>query len=142
MSNLVSIIVEQISNLINSFSNFKFSTSELFIIYFTALGILATIITIGSSLTREWRQDLLIKYLLKKKFVLSYSLYLIFSFVALVLFYSLEYSYLENLSFLLLIILFVWTFIFLALFIKNLDRKSLYKDIYKKFESEVKNVRK
>lgn len=130
-----------LSNVQSLFLNVKFPADQLLIVYFTVFGILATIITIGSSLTKEWRQDLIIKYLFKKKFVLFYGLYLFVSFIFFSFIYFIKISSLEGLSFLFLLVLFIWTFIFLILFIKNLDRKSLYNEIYRRFIKETKDAK-
>src|SRR3989344_1483765 len=132
MTEIISSFVNSPSTFVSFFSNFKFSPEQLLVSYIAVLGILATIITLGSSLTKEWRQDLIIKYLIKKKFVLVYASYLSLSFVIFVLIYSINPTCIVNIAFLLFIILFLWTFIFLYQFIKSLDRKELYKEIYNK----------
>jgi len=140
MTEIISGIANSFITFISFFDNFKFSPEQLLVSYIAVLGILATIITLGSSLTKEWRQDLIIKYLIKKKFVLIYALYLLFSFILFSVIYSMNSDYNENIAFILFITLFVWTFVFLYLFIKSLDRKELYNEIYHKFEGEIKNA--
>ncbi|MFA7708315.1 MAG: hypothetical protein WCX73_05180 [Candidatus Pacearchaeota archaeon] len=142
MSEIVSILKEEILSVINLFDNFKFPPEQLLISYIAILGILATIITLGSSLTKEWRQDLIIKYLIKKKFVVFYAGYLLISFILFTLIYSVNIKFLENISFFLFIASFIWTFVFLYQFIRSLDRKRLYQDIYSKFREDLKNAEK
>jgi hypothetical protein len=140
MTEIISSLVNSLGTFVSLFSNFKFSPEQLLVAYIAVLGILATIITLGSSLTKEWRQDLIIKYLIKKIFVLVYAGYLLISFIIFVLIYAINPACVVNIAFLLFIILFISTFTFLYQFIKSLDRKELYKEIYNKFEGELKNA--
>lgn len=125
--------------IINKLKDYYINPQDYLIVYFTILGILVTLISITSSLTREVRQDLIVKYFLRGKLVAYYSLYLLITFAITSLLYFFDYVYLNILVFLLFIVTFFYSFIFVALYILGLDRKRFYSKLFEEFKKEVKS---
>lgn len=134
-----------ILQVLNSINEFYINPQDYLIVYFTILGILVTLIAITSSLTKEIRQDLIVKYYLKSKFVILYLIYIVITFIITCLIYYLDSKYLNATIFILFIITFLITLIFSGLFIIRLTRNWLYSQIFEEFQKEVnskKGIRK
>lgn len=126
-------------------NSYYISPQDFLITYFTVLGILVTLISISSSLTKEIRQDLILKYYLKNGFVKTYIGFILLSFIIASVIYYLNIKYLNLTVFGLFIILFIYTLAFSIWFILHLNRAWFYKKIVKSFRKEInskKDIRK
>lgn len=131
--------------ILSALNEFYINPQDYLIVYFTILGILVTLISITSSLTKEVRQDLITEYYLKSKFVILYLTYIVLTFISTCLFYYFEPQYLNAIIFILFIITFFYSLVFAGLFILRLNRSWLYSQIFEHFTKEVnskKNIRK
>src|SRR3989338_5024196 len=131
--------------LLSALNEFYINPQDYLIVYFTILGILVTLISISSSLTKEVRQDILIKYFLRGKLINFYSLYIILTFAITCLLYFFESKYLNAIVFILFITTFFYSFVFVALYILGLDRGKFYSKLFEEFKKEVqskKDIRK
>ncbi|MCF7871626.1 hypothetical protein K9L97_01205 [Candidatus Woesearchaeota archaeon] len=117
------------------------SPENSLLLYFTILGILVTLISISSSLTKEVRQDLFYNYYIKSKFLISYLIFYLISFIITFSFYVFEWEYLDVLLGTLFIILFAWSVFVIFLFVKNLSRNWFYGQLIRKFKSELKKTK-
>lgn len=124
-------------DIINFLNSYYILPQDFLITYFTILGILVTLISISSSLTKEIRQDLILKHYLKNGFVKGYIGFVSLSFIAVSIIYYLNVKYLNLIVFVLFIILFIYTLVFSILFILNLNRSWFYKIIIKSFRKEI-----
>src|SRR5574341_1287213 len=134
-----------ILQILSSLKEWYINPQDYLIIYFAILGILVTLISITSSLTKEVRQDLINKYYLKSSFLIIYLIYFVITFVITSLLYYFEPKYLNEIIFILFIITFFFSLIFAGLFILRLNRSWLYSEIFGEFQREVisnKGIRK
>src|SRR3989344_2586722 len=122
--------------LLSALNEFYINPQDYLIVYFTILGILVTLISITSSLTKEVRQDLITEYYLKSKFVILYLTYIVLTFIITCVLYYFEPEYLNAIIFILFIITFFYSLIFAGLFILRLNRSWLYSQIFEHFKKE------
>jgi len=123
----------------------EWSIKDFILLQFTILGVIVTLVSITSSLTKEVRQDLIIKYILRRFELEIFILYFISSFLIVSLLYFFETYYLGCVIFGLVALSFVLSFLFVVLYIYNLRREKFYEILFKKFKKEVnkdKNIRK
>jgi len=123
----------------------EWSIKDFILLQFTILGVIVTLVSITSSLTKEVRQDLIIKYILRRFELEIFILYFISSFLIVSLLYFFETYYLGCVIFGFVALSFVLSFLFVVLYIYNLRREKFYEILFKKFKKEVnkdKNIRK
>ena len=128
-------------NLLSDFyRNVYISPQDYFVVFFSILGIIATILAIAVSLTKEQRQDITIDYLLKDNFTKLYLGLIFFSFVIPFCFYLIFPSsiILQIIITLFLMINFISTFFFIFYFLLNINRKSIYNKLFNEFKGEIK----
>jgi len=116
------------------------SPQDYFLILFTVLGILATVISIATSLTKEQRQDLILEYGRKDPWVVSYLGWIFFSFLIpyiLYLFYPESINLQVGIN-LLFMFSFVFTFLFIFYLISSLKREKIYKKIFREFKEDLR----
>lgn len=108
----------------------------------TILGILATMVALVTTLSKDVRQDLIEKYYLRSKFALAYVSYLLASFLLVVVFYYNNLSKTNVLVSSLLVVTYVYTLIFVVVFIRRMNRAWLYREIVRRFKKELKQRKK
>ena len=119
----------------------EWSIKDFVLLQFTILGVIVTLVSITSSLTKEVRQDLIIKYMLRRIGVEWFILYFISSFLIVSVLYFFEINYLGCVIFGFVGLSFVTSFIFVVFYIYNLRREKFYDILLKKFKKEVKTAK-
>ena len=122
-----------------SSTHYYISPSEFLLLNFTILGILVTLISISSTLTREVRQGLIKKYYLLSPYVKCYMLILILSFfiIFLLSYYNDPFNNMIALTQALFALLFALTISFTVWYLTSLNRKWLYERIFDNFCKEI-----
>lgn len=129
-----------IISLISNNKNYFVSPENYILSFFTIIGILVTLISISTSLTKQVRQDLITKYILKRNFILYYVIYLCINLLFSVSFFYLNYPIDVLLIFYVFMIL--YTFYFVARFILTLNRNTLYDEVLREYKKELKTQEK
>jgi uncharacterized membrane protein len=115
-----------------------FSLESYLFLHFSILGIIVTLIALTTTLTKEVRQDLIWNYYLKTKLIIFYISFIVFSFLLTLSIYLFSPSNLSFVIFVLSIVIFLYTIIFIICFMRRLKREWLYKQIIREFKNEIK----
>jgi hypothetical protein len=131
--------MREINLLINFIENIYISPQEYFIIFFTILGIITTVVSIATSLTKEQRQDVIIYYFFKDKFIKFYLIFILISFLLPFCIYLLNplSKVLQLIVSFLLMVNFLLTFSFIFYVIESLKRRSIYKKMLVEFRGDL-----
>lgn len=122
-------------------NEYHIDPQQYLLLYFTVLGILVTLISITTSLTKEIRQNLIIKYYLKNLEIRVFIIWFVSTFVITYIFYFYESQYLDLFIYATLLITFLWTTKIAISFTVNLNRKYFYEKVINEFKKEVKQTK-
>ena len=120
--------------IIENMNKYLVTPEAILTTYFTVLALLVTLISITSVLTKEIRQDLIIRYYFKTKLIIWYFSFLVGSFLVIIISNNCEHH--STFSLIIFIILFGWTIGFIITFIKSLTRGKFYSALFEKFKKE------
>jgi len=106
--------------------------------YIAIFGILITLISISTVLTKEIRQKLLVKYFIKDHWLLGYFLFYFACLIAVFFGFFFSYALEKEVRFVLFILTFGATIGFTVYFILHLNRKHFYSLLLREIESSLK----
>jgi hypothetical protein len=127
-----------IIKIFESMNKYVISPDSALTVYFAVLGIMVTLISISSVLTKEIRQDLIIKRYIKNGKSISFLIFLITSFLTIIMFNLLDFPIKGITTLLLFIILFIWTVYYIIQFITSLSRRWFYHQLFGSLKNSLK----
>lgn len=127
----INILLEKISYFI--------SPENLLLQFLVILGILVTLISISTALSKEVRYKFIWKYFFKEKYLRTYFLSFISLFLLTLITYIIKKELLNLGGLIIFSTLFIWTTCIILIFIRNLNRGHFYSLIIKKLKKEIKD---